>query len=69
MDATAIHHHARREDLRPGAGELVVIAAACCGLLGIVVLVLSNSDPGHAATALCAVVVGSSFCVGALQGP
>ncbi|MFF3918486.1 DUF1345 domain-containing protein [Streptomyces sp. NPDC001852] len=60
MDATATHHHARREDLRPVAEELVVIAAACCGLLGIVVLVLSNSDPGHAATALCGVFMAWS---------
>ncbi|MGW2824510.1 DUF1345 domain-containing protein [Streptomyces sp. NPDC001443] len=55
MDATATHRHARREDLRPVAEELAVIGAAVCGLVGIVVLLLGNSDPAHAATALLGV--------------
>lgn len=55
MDAKATRGHARREDLRPVAEELVVIAAAVCGLVGIVVLLLGNSDPTHAATALAGV--------------
>ncbi len=60
MDAAETHRHAGREDLRPVAEELVVIAAACCGLLGIAVLLLSNSDPVHAATALCGVFMAWS---------
>ncbi|MET9122415.1 MULTISPECIES: DUF1345 domain-containing protein [unclassified Streptomyces] len=55
MDAAATRRHARREDLRPVAEELVVIAAAVCGLVGIVVLLVGNSDPVHAATALAGV--------------
>ncbi|MGW3634953.1 DUF1345 domain-containing protein [Streptomyces sp. NPDC005122] len=55
MDAKATQRHARREDLRPVAEELVVIAAAMCGLVGIVVLLTGNSDPTHAATALAGV--------------
>lgn len=52
MDAAATRRHARREDLRPVAEELAVVAAAVCGLVGIVVLLLGSSDPAHAATAL-----------------
>ncbi|MFG2476249.1 DUF1345 domain-containing protein [Streptomyces fagopyri] len=55
MNATATQHHARREDLRPVAEELVVIAAAVCGLVGIVVLLVGSTDPTHAATALAGV--------------
>ncbi|MEU3791710.1 DUF1345 domain-containing protein [Streptomyces fructofermentans] len=58
MDAEATHHNARREEFRPVAEELVVVAAALCGLVGIVVLLLiGDSDLGHAAaaTALCGV--------------
>ncbi|MFB7507857.1 DUF1345 domain-containing protein [Streptomyces broussonetiae] len=52
MNAEATRGHARREDLRPVAEEIAVIAAAVCGLLGIVVLHFGNADPVHAATAL-----------------
>jgi uncharacterized membrane protein len=52
MDAAETHRHARREDLRPVAEELVVVTAAVCGLVGIVVLLLGSSDVAHAATAL-----------------
>ncbi|MGW1721645.1 DUF1345 domain-containing protein [Streptomyces sp. NPDC002306] len=55
MDAEATRRHARREDLRPVAEELVVIAVAVCGLVGIVVLLLGNSDSAHAVTALAGV--------------
>ncbi|GGX56392.1 hypothetical protein GCM10010515_24730 [Streptomyces fructofermentans] len=58
MDAEATHHNARREEFRPVAEELVVVAAALCGLVGIVVLLLiGDSDLSHAAaaTALCGV--------------
>jgi uncharacterized membrane protein len=60
MDATATHDNARREDFRPVTEELVVVAAALCGLVAIVVLLLrSGPDAGHvaAATALCGVFV------------
>lgn len=53
MDAAATHDNARREDFRPVAEELLVVAAACGGLIGIVVLLLrGGSDTGHAAIAL-----------------
>jgi len=40
LDADATHANARREDLRPLLDELVVVIAACAGLLSIVVLLL-----------------------------
>ena len=52
MDAAATRRNAGREDFRPVVEELVVVAAALCGLGGIVVLLLGNSDSSHAATAL-----------------
>ncbi|MFF7471795.1 DUF1345 domain-containing protein [Streptomyces sp. NPDC008092] len=58
MDATATHRNARREDFRPVTDELVVVAAALCGLAAIVLLLVRGKpDPGHAAaaTALCGV--------------
>jgi uncharacterized membrane protein len=55
MDAAATHRNAGREDFRPVTEELVVVAAALCGLGGIVVLLLGNSDTSHAATALAGV--------------
>ena len=52
MDAEATHHNARREDFRPVVEELVVVAAAVCGLVGIVMLLLlGKSDAGHTAAA------------------
>jgi uncharacterized membrane protein len=52
MDATETHDHARREDFRPVAEELVVVAVALSGLVCIVVLLVSSdSDAGHAALA------------------
>lgn len=49
MDAAATRHNARREDLRPVLEELVVVAAALCGLVGIVLLLLvHDSGTGHA---------------------
>lgn len=56
MDATATHRNAGREDFRPVTEELVVVAAALCGLLAnVLLLVRGASDNGHAAaaTALC----------------
>ncbi|MEV5200083.1 DUF1345 domain-containing protein [Streptomyces sp. NPDC053720] len=58
MDADTTHRNVRREEFRPVLEELVVVAAAVCGLLGIVVMLLvGHSDLGHAAaaTALCGV--------------
>ncbi|MER5912570.1 DUF1345 domain-containing protein [Streptomyces sp. NPDC001982] len=58
MDAAATRSNARREDFRPLAEELVVVAVALCGLVAIVLLLVrGRSDPGHAvaATALCGV--------------
>lgn len=55
MDAAATRHNSRREDLRPLVEEIVVVAVALCGLIGIVVFLLGNSDTGHAATALIGV--------------
>ncbi|MFF7154684.1 DUF1345 domain-containing protein [Streptomyces sp. NPDC008139] len=55
MDAAATRHNSRREDLRPLAEEIVVVAVALCGLIGIVVFLLGNSDTAHAATALIGV--------------
>ena len=58
MDAAATHRNAHREDFRPLAEELVVVAAALCGLVAIVLLLLrGKSDTDHVAatTALCGV--------------
>ncbi|MEU6089591.1 DUF1345 domain-containing protein [Streptomyces sp. NPDC047085] len=53
MDAEATHHNARREDFPPVAEEAVVVTAALCGLVGIVLLLLANrtGGPNHAAAA------------------
>ncbi|MFJ8825973.1 DUF1345 domain-containing protein [Streptomyces sp. NPDC102467] len=58
LGADATHDNAHREDFRPLAEELVVVGAALCGLVAIVLLLLrGRSDTGHvaAATALCGV--------------
>ena len=58
MDADATQHNIGREDFRPVAEELVVVAAAICGLVAIVVLLLrgkSASDVAAAAIALAGV--------------
>ncbi|MEV3859443.1 DUF1345 domain-containing protein [Streptomyces sp. NPDC050095] len=58
LDAAATHRNAHREDFRPLAEELVVVAVALCGLVAIVLLLLrGKSDTDHvaAATALCGV--------------
>ncbi|MFG2222637.1 DUF1345 domain-containing protein [Streptomyces sp. NPDC048644] len=52
MNATATHDNARREDFRPVTDELVVVAAALCGLVAIVLLLLlGKSGTGHSAAA------------------
>ncbi|MFF4248737.1 DUF1345 domain-containing protein [Streptomyces sp. NPDC001822] len=58
MDAATTHHNVRREEFRPVAEELAVVAAALCGLVGIVLLLLvGDADLSHAAAAaaLCGV--------------
>ncbi|MER5965269.1 DUF1345 domain-containing protein [Streptomyces sp. NPDC002057] len=52
MDAATTHRNARREEFRPLVEELVVVATAVGGLVGIVVLLLvGRSDLSHAAAA------------------
>lgn len=55
MDAASTRGNARREDLRPVLEEIVVVTVTLCGLVGILVFLLGNSDSGHAATALLGV--------------
>lgn len=58
MDANTTHHNVRREDFKPVSDEVVVVAVALCGLVGIVVLLLRGHSPTvHAAagTALAGV--------------
>ncbi|MGW6899017.1 DUF1345 domain-containing protein [Streptomyces sp. NPDC054919] len=58
MDAATTHRHVRSEQFRPVTEELVVVASALCGLVGIVMLLLvGDSGLSHAAaaTALCGV--------------
>ncbi|MEU0130506.1 MULTISPECIES: DUF1345 domain-containing protein [unclassified Streptomyces] len=58
MDATTTRHNVRLEQFRPVVEELAVVAAALCGLVGIVLLLLvGDADLSHAAaaTALCGV--------------
>jgi uncharacterized membrane protein len=57
MDAAATRENAQREDLRPVTDEIVVVAVALCGLLGIVVLLLHSDSDGAAAVALAGVFV------------
>jgi uncharacterized membrane protein len=53
MAATTTHDNARREDFRPVAEEIVVVAAGLAGLLGIVVLLVGgDTDTPHAAVAV-----------------
>jgi len=58
MDATATRRNTRREDFRPVAEELAVVAVSVCGLVGIVLLLLlAHTGARHAvaATALAGV--------------
>ena len=53
MDAAATRRTVQREDFRPVAEEIVIVAAALAGLVGIVVLLLlSGSGSGRAAAAI-----------------
>ncbi|WP_405363201.1 DUF1345 domain-containing protein [Kitasatospora sp. NBC_00085] len=58
MNPTSTHHNVGREEFRPVVEELAVVAAALCGLVGIVVLLLvgkTDVSRAAAATALCGV--------------
>lgn len=56
MSAATTHDNSRREDFRPVAEELVVVAAAVGGLFSIaVLLVRGDTDTDHAALALAGV--------------
>ncbi|MEV0112856.1 DUF1345 domain-containing protein [Streptomyces sp. NPDC050844] len=53
MDAKVTRDNARREDFRPVIEELVVVATALCGLVAIVLLLLlGDTDSGHAGAAV-----------------
>ncbi|MEI7054201.1 DUF1345 domain-containing protein [Nocardioides sp. CCNWLW239] len=58
LDADTTRATTRREDFRPAAEELVVVAISLCGLLGIVMLlVVGNSSQGRVAAAIALVGV------------
>ena len=53
MDAAATHRTVQRQDFRPVAQEIVIVAAAVGGLVGIVaLLLLGGSGSGRAAAAI-----------------
>ncbi|MGI5131639.1 DUF1345 domain-containing protein [Pseudonocardia sp. CA-107938] len=49
LDAAATRANVQREDFRPVAAEIMVVAAALAGLVGIVVLLLGGSGDQRAA--------------------
>lgn len=54
MDAAATRRNVSREDFRPVPDEIVIVASALAGLVGIVVLLIfgeAHTDTGHAAAA------------------
>lgn len=55
MDADATQRNLRREDFRPDVEEIVVVAVALCGLVGIVVLLLLGGSRLAAAVSLAGV--------------
>ncbi|SEF18924.1 DUF1345 domain-containing protein [Jiangella alba] len=60
LDPAATRASVRREELRPLVDELVVVAAALCGLAAVVVLLVvgeSSAGAGPAAAALAAVLL------------
>jgi uncharacterized membrane protein len=58
LDAATTRANTRREDFRPAAEELVVVAISLCGLLGIVMLlVVGHSLQGRLAAAVVLVSV------------
>jgi uncharacterized membrane protein len=59
MDAETTRDHARREDFRPALDELVVVAAAVSGLVGVVLLLVLG-DTGDTRPA-AAIALGGVF--------
>lgn len=58
LDAGTTRANTQREDFRPAAEELVVVAISLCGLLGIVMLlVIGHSAQGRVAAAIALVGV------------
>ena len=58
LDADTTRANTQREDFRPAAEELVVVAISLCGLLGIVMLlVVGHSAQGRVAAAIALVGV------------
>jgi uncharacterized membrane protein len=55
MDSDATQHNTTREDFRPVAEEILVVAVALCGLVAIVVLLLHGDSDIGAAIALAGV--------------
>lgn len=56
MDAAATRSHVQREDFRPHTNELVVVATALCGLIGIAVLLVNGGTRAEDGLAAIAVV-------------
>jgi len=55
MDADATRDNTRRQDFRPLLEEILVVAVALCGLVGVVVLLLLRNSPVVASIALAGV--------------
>src|SRR6476469_3182593 len=55
MDADATRDNTRRQDFRPLLEEILVVAVALCGLVGVVVLLLLRHSPVVASIALAGV--------------
>jgi uncharacterized membrane protein len=58
MDAQSTRQHASREDFRPGLEEVVVVAVALSGLLGVVLLLVLG-DTGDSQAAAAAALAGA----------
>ncbi|MFC5890538.1 DUF1345 domain-containing protein [Kitasatospora sp. CM 4170] len=66
MDAATTRRNVRREDFRPLVEELAVVAAALCGMVGIVVLILIG-DAGTSHAAAVAALAGVFMAWAALH--
>jgi uncharacterized membrane protein len=51
LDADQTRANARREEFRPAAEETLVVVVALCGLLGVVVLLVTHSKDRHVVAA------------------
>jgi uncharacterized membrane protein len=61
MDADSTRHNAHREDFRPALEELVVVAAALGGLVGVVLLLVAGDSDTEAAAAIAVAGVAMSW--------